>query len=202
MRPEEKRMKELLFRLQPPPESEPVRAAALSRAQAAMCGGRVERRSEIRWWAVALVPAAICAVALVAVLSGPSAPPVEVDRPDTAEVGRWIAEIEELFHGQLDAVVAEGTRVELKLRDVPVALPTDQGIEMEFFHAGKKCRMFTFSGRRVCLAFEGRSLCVTPLIQGDGSVIVMADDQVILPFEVGTLEGIRVSARFNPGFSS
>lgn len=202
MKSDERWLKEQVAKVQPSLVSEEIRAEALRQALTAMPGGRRQGHFRIPWLVGFLVPAAACAIGLLAVWWKPSVHERKPEQPIAMVSHRWIAEIAAMFPGQLDAVIADGEDVELKLRDTPADLPTDQGVEVEIVHAGKKCRMFTFSGRLICLTFEGQSLCVMPLLQGDGSVIVLANDQLAFPAGSETAENVRVSARSNPGFSS
>jgi hypothetical protein len=112
------------------------------------------------------------------------------------------SEIGPLFPDQLLAVIAERGNVEVKLAESPVEMPDDQRLQVTLRRGDRECTIYTFSGNNVCLEFAGESMCVTPLIQGDGSAFVLLNERVVLPSSGPLPDGMRISTQIRKGTSS
>jgi hypothetical protein len=110
----------------------------------------------------------------------------------TAEV---FEEMSLLFPQQLEAVIEKEGEVDVRLTEAPVDLHDDQGLRIEVDRGDDSLVVYTFSGNEVCLDLDGTSFCFTPLITGDGSVLVVTDDEVIEDFEKSDVRGFRISAK-------
>ncbi len=147
-----------------------------------------------RWGAVL---AAVCAVAAVVYFGRldwkqPASPASQ----DLAE-RTLLAEMEALFPGQLDGVIATGGKVSLALASTPslLAKPPAQRLAVTFQRGRQVVRVFGYSGRKVHFTLDGRSRSVEPLVTGDGSVIVEGEDFLSTDAHPAKVDGYRVKAR-------
>lgn len=176
-------LREALSHLQTPPCSDEARERALALSMAALRDGIRSARSSSsgghlpagwtgwRWLAAAT---ACVVVALLWLL--PRAPVPKADG-----IGPVFGQIEALFPNQLDSVVVSAAGVTVNTSDAPTANHADQRIRLWLSKGGSKAadvQVVTYSGRRVCVQLPGRELCLTPLLRGDGGVMVMTDTQV------------------------
>ena len=105
-----------------------------------------------------------------------------------------LREISQLFPGQLDAIIAGPNGLDLRLSDSGIPGATDQPVRVTLASDGEQRTIITYSGRSVNLDFAGSARCITPLIDGDGTVIVLTPDRVFSPAVAATGEGFRVVA--------
>lgn len=105
-----------------------------------------------------------------------------------------LCDISQLFPGHLDAIIAGPNGLDLRLSDACTPGATDQAVQVTLVSAGERCTIITYSGRSVSLDFAGALRCITPLIDGDGAVIVLTSDHVFPPASAASGEGFRVDA--------
>jgi hypothetical protein len=92
-----------------------------------------------------------------------------------------LAEMEQLFPGQVLAVIEGEDGVDVQLLEEMQTTPTpmDQEVCMVVERHGMKKRIYTFSGREVCLHMDGAKICLTGLISVQDGVLVMTNDALI-----------------------
>jgi hypothetical protein len=105
-----------------------------------------------------------------------------------------LREISQLFPGQLDAIIAGPNGLDLRLSDSDSPGATDQPVQVTLASDGEQRTIITYSGRSVNLDFAGSQRCITPLIDGDGAVIVLTSDHVFSPAVAASGGGFRVVA--------
>ncbi len=91
---------------------------------------------------------------------------------------KTLEEISLLFPNQLDAIIAKGGQLDLQLSDSQVRENSDQAVKITCTTGKESCIIITYSGRNVRFNFSGGDLQVTPLIDGDGSVILLTPNRV------------------------
>ncbi len=106
-----------------------------------------------------------------------------------------LSELEEFFQGRLAAVVQQDGEVDLRLIDVPVDREADQRVAVRLEWPGETIEILTYSGIAVCVDSPSGTLCLTPLITGSGSVLLLGDNGLIenqpgLRTEAHTLQDI------------
>ena len=185
-------LRDALAHLQPAPCNDEARERALALSLAALRDGLRDRRSsasggETRaagtvWWWLAAAASCVVAVSLWLLPRG--------SVPKADGIGPVFGQIEALFLNQLDSVIVSAAGVTVNTSDNPTATYADQRIRLVLSKAGSKSadvQVVTYSGRRVCVKVRGSELCMTPLLTGDGGVMVVTDTQVLgqdsaLPF--------------------
>ena len=185
-------LRDALAHLQPAPCSDEARDRALALSLAALRDGMRDHRSSSSdgeshaartvWWWLAAAAACIVAVSLSLLPRGPA--------PKTDGLGPVFGQIEALFPNQLDSVIVSAAGVTVNTSDTPTTTYADQRIRLLLSKAGSKTadvEIVTYSGRHVCVKVRGNDLCMTPLLTGDGGVMVVTDTQVLgqdspLPF--------------------
>ncbi len=156
-----------LAQLKVPTEDESRTARALDRSLVAFRNTpEPERRPQRVAWILAVAAATACVIlALV----------LHVRHEDSP--ARVFAELEHLFPGQLLAVVRNGERTDLRLSALSnPGLSTDQRVHITVQSSGETTDVLTYSGREVCIPLKSGSLCLTPLVTGEGDVLVLTDD--------------------------
>lgn len=173
-----------LDRLKVPAADESRKARALERSLVALRNApRMERKPHRTAWAFAAAAASAC-VALALVLHG--------QREDSS--ARVFAELEHLFPGQLQAVIRNGGQTDLRLSAVPnPELSTDQRVRVTVRSGGETADVFTYSGHEVCIPLKSGALCITPLVTGEGDVLVLAGDEAFT--RNGRIHSATVRAR-------
>lgn len=200
MKPTDEQLKRELASLCPHPADADKRKAALQHALAARSRAAVRHEEKrTRWnhlpWMSA---AAACIIVMAALAWIRGFAPTEGNQPLVAKPRgshTLFQEMELLFPNRLDAIITEGDRVDLKIAEVASVTSDDQRVKVNLWHAGRACTVWTFSGRKICMDFDGEQLCFTPLISGDGSVLILTGDQVILPSDPDARDGYRLRAQ-------
>ena len=156
-----------LDRLKVPAADESRTARALERSLVAFRNApRIERKAHRAAWVFAAAAATAC-VAFALVLRG--------QREDSS--ARVFAELEHLFPGQLQAVVRNGGQTDLSLSAIPdPELSTDQRVRITVRSGGETTDILTYSGREICVPLKSGPLCLTPLVTGEGNVLVLTGD--------------------------
>jgi len=102
-------------------------------------------------------------------------------KPQTDSLVGVIGQIEALFPNQLDSVIVSAAGVTVNASDTPRPTYADQRIHLVLSGGGSgtaDVQVVTYSGRRVCVPLSGKNLCLTPLLKGDGGVMVVTETQV------------------------
>lgn len=111
----------------------------------------------------------------------------------TLASARLLAEMELLFPRQVTAVILDGSKMRIDLADVPADDPSDQRIRVTLRRGNHFLSVLTYSGRRVCLELDHRQVCFTPLLDGEGSIFVVTDNNVLVPSGETKMAGFRLS---------
>lgn len=106
---------------------------------------------------------------------------------------KTLKEISLLFPNQLDAIIAKGKQLDLQLSDANVREHSDQAVKITCTNEKESCIIITYSGRDVDFNFAGGDMRITPLINGDGSVIILTRDRVIFPQDSSS-DSLQLSA--------
>lgn len=124
-----------------------------------------------------------------------SPPTAPVDRVATApEISlETLHEISRMFPDQINAIIAGPSGIDLRLLSTG-GTATDQVVRIIVSNDHEIRTIITYSGRSVSLDFAGSPLSLTPLINGDGAVIVLTGDRVFLGAADQGREGLRVLA--------
>lgn len=175
-----------LATLRSPAPTEPAAARALFRAQIAQAvapqaanaaPADASFTSARRFAPGPALLAPLLAVLLLLPLfrAGPATPaPPPVARLDLA----LLDELEQLFPGQLDAVVERDGALQLELAARPASStpPNDQAVLLELTRGERRLRVLAYSGRPVRLRLEHDELHFSPLLTGSGQVMLTGDD--------------------------
>ena len=167
--------RQLLQSLRTPPEDEEVRALALQKAlHALQPPARLSTplRRTAPWLAVAGALGAL----VLAASWWPRHASTHTPRDSSLAL---MTEMEKLFPEQLDAVVGDGPEVDVDVATDAAPAAEDQRIRLTVEHGPHHLQVLTYSGRRVCLDLGGQHVCLTPLLQGDGGIFVLTDQQVL-----------------------
>jgi hypothetical protein len=183
------------LRAWPVPEpDEDRRTDALAAAQAAL-QERTEETPEISGWIFPwrLAAAAVAVLAVAATLLLRSLPEQAPAVSSTSEK-RLLTEMETLFPGQVNAVIARGGRFDLNLAD-QAARHSDQVVLIEFTGHGETLRVIGYSGRLVSIPLRTRSLSFEPLSTAAGGVLLIGDDFLWETSRPSQADGYRITAR-------
>ncbi|MEO6788819.1 MAG: hypothetical protein ABI318_22080 [Chthoniobacteraceae bacterium] len=195
-------LKHALEKLAIPAPDDAARERARRRAVTAFenrdaeSGKIATQHSPMPWFRLATLAAAAACIALALVLAmrprstgDDAAAAISSDRADA----KLLAEMEALFPGQLDAVVANGDQISVELAPEPGAAAS-QRLAITLSRGASTVRVLGYSGRRVCLVLDGRRACFEPLLTADGHVILAGDDFVWSRENPSALDGYRVLA--------
>jgi hypothetical protein len=179
-------LRQLLRSLPLPPASDAVRGRARDRALSAYRNApRRERRAGwFPWWLLLAASAAVLILVPLGIHGGRT--------PDKPTV---FAELETMFPGQLVAAVKENGSLDLQLAEVPGRLPKDQRILITLRKEARQVQVLTYSGYTARVNLGGHSLDVTPLVRGDGSVLIVAGNQLLEDAGAPMIDGFQVQAR-------
>lgn len=193
-------LKRALEKLRIPAADEAARARALHRAMTAFENRDVRDVSPERtapgWrWFAAGAATAACVLALLVARwphrdTDSAAHTASVDHADA----KLLAEMETLFPGQLDAVIASGGEISIRLAPERGAA-TPQRIAITLRRGASTVRVLAYSGRKVCLDLGGKRECFEPLLDADGQVILAGESFFWSPQNPSALDGYRVVAR-------
>jgi hypothetical protein len=180
-----------LAALRPPGQTESTRARALHRASCALAVATRPAPAPRRLFPL-LLGAAIATAAAFALglwIARPAAPPASprlasqdpassnaATAPTAADSLQLLAQVHQLFPGRLNAVIERDGSLQLDLSPAAAALVADQPLLVEFTHGGHTVRVLGFSGRSVELELDGRPLRFSPLLTGEGSILITGED--------------------------
>jgi hypothetical protein len=171
------------------------RDRALAAADAALHERPVETPDAPTWvfpWRFAT--AALAALALAAFLFLRPMPSGSIPSASAAGDARLLAEMETLFPGQVNAVIARDHQVDLNLAD-EAARHSDQVILIEFTGHGETLRVLGYSGRPVSIPLRTRSLSFEPLTTAAGGILLIGDDFLWDGSRPSEPDGYRITAR-------
>lgn len=198
-------LKRALEKLAAPPPDDAARERARHRAVIAFENRDAEsakvatQHSPVPWFRLATLAAAAACIALalffaVRSRSGSGGDGATAATSSDRVDARLLAEMESLFPGQLDAVVANGNEISVELAQEP-GTAASQRLTITLQRGATTVRVLGYSGRKVCLALNGRRECFEPLLTADGQVILAGVDFVWSRENPSPLAGYRVSAR-------
>lgn len=112
----------------------------------------------------------------------------------------FLAELQALFPGQLNALIDRDGTLSLDLADASSLPPAsaDQAVIIELNRAGLRLRVLAYSGRAVRLDLGGVTLGLDPLITSDGDILLAGDNFVwssAHPTASAALPGWHIAAR-------
>lgn len=115
--------------------------------------------------------------------------------PDSERQNALLQELEILFPGQIEAVIKNGEEIELRLADTKILRPADQRVAVRIIVQNKEFQILTYSGVAVCVESSIGTLCLTPLINGAGRVLLLSENGLFenqpgLQVEAHTLQDI------------
>ena len=176
-----------LSHLRTPPVDDAAHSSALMSSLAALREGRRTAASasspRLAWGLVAGVAA--CLALVLAWWPVPQG-------AKKVDVAQMLTDMEQLFPGQLNSVIVDGPEVTVDTSAEPIFPARDQRVCLTISKAGGAIRVLTYSGRRVCMRMDGKDLCLTPLLKGDGTVFVLTDSQVFQQGDAMLASGHRL----------
>ncbi len=183
-----------LAALHPPAPSGSARDRALHRANLALASARPAASDPASSTSGTRPPflrplAILAASALLLVLGLRLAPRPVASSPtfaaaSAADSRQLLAQLDQLFPGQLNALVETNGVLRLDLSSAPSpanATPDDQSIVLEFTRAGRHLRVLAYSGRPVRIELDGVTLRFDPLLTTDRAIVLSGDDFVWIP---------------------
>ncbi len=105
-----------------------------------------------------------------------------------------LAQVAAEFPGQLDAIIDRQGDLQLDLAPAPDAAATDQPLLVEFQRGAARIRVFSYSGRKICLDLGNGPTCFEALIGGGGEVSVVGEDFVWTTQTPSVVKGWQISA--------
>jgi hypothetical protein len=191
---DDKELRDQLRKLSIPEPSDTARERARHRALLAFQNGGAENKASDRPWirTLAWCSGTTAVTLLAAILFLRSTPKVEID--SLAKDRETLKQTEVLFPGQLNALIERDGKIRIELADRPSS-PNDQPILIQFKQNGRSFRVLSYSGRRVCVEVNGKSVCFEALVTGDSTVILSGDNFVWNSQNPTALSGYRVEAR-------
>jgi hypothetical protein len=123
--------------------------------------------------------------------------PSPITDPDKS-ARQLLAQLVQLFPGQINAVVDYNGTVKLDLADATTsAIPVDQAVVIELRREGRLVRIFAYSGRPVNIAVAGLSFRMDALLTANGGVLLATDNFVWSTAQPANadLNGWSISAR-------
>ncbi|MEO6053152.1 MAG: hypothetical protein ABIP97_03995 [Chthoniobacterales bacterium] len=127
---------------------------------------------------------------------------VATSLPKTADNSRLFTEIEKLFPGQFVAAIKDNDSVDLQLSPTPATVSNDQRIILSFRRGDHLIKVLTYSGNEVCLNLNGQKICATPLVQSDGNVLLMTNQEIFNGTHHAEIAGFKLSMEYLKGASS
>lgn len=160
-------LEHLLDRLQVPAADESRAARALDRSLTALRNAsKAECKTHWMTWIFPVAATTACVVLALVMY-----------RQSGDSSARIFEELERLFPGQLQAVVQHAGQTDLRLSVVPnPKRSTDQRVRITVRSDGETTDILTYSGSEVCVPVKSGALSLTPLVTGEGDVLVLAGD--------------------------
>lgn len=188
MKPDDQNLERILRSLRIPPSREKVRERAKYRAIAAYRNAPPveKRRGRFPGWLLLIASTAV--IILTAIIAYPGHAPRTYDLT-------VFSEIENMFPGQLVAAVKDSDSLDLQLAETPEQTSKDQRILIMLRKNSRLIEVLTYSGRTVRLKLDGRIMEVTPLISGDGSVLIVSDNHLVRNANDPEIDGFLIHAQ-------
>lgn len=187
-------LKRTLEKLRVPAPDDSAAARARHRAMTAFENREtITERKPAAWrWFAAGAAAAACACALLIAL-WPHREPERTASSDRADV-KLLAEMEALFPGQLDAVIANGGEISIRLAPERGAA-TPQRLAITLSRGANTVRVLGYSGRKICLDLDGKRECFEPLLNAENQIILAGENFVWSRENPSALAGYRIAAK-------
>lgn len=204
-----------LAALRPPAPSQPAAARALFRATIALGHAAATRHnasssdeqqparatsSPFRFLLFSpslALPALAALLLLPLLLPAPAARSVTASSADSAF--ELLAQLEQLFPGQLDAVIDREGVLQLELSAVASSAtpPADQALLLELTRGQRRLRIVAYSGRSLRVRLDHHELRFSALLTGAGQVLLAGDDFAWTPSSATprALAGWQITAR-------
>jgi hypothetical protein len=189
MKSQEQNPEQILRALQTPASSDSIREKARHRALSAFRNQTVPEQSHRRhsWW----VYSSASVIGLIVIMLLAIVPRREL-RTENIHV---FSEVESMFSGRLLAAIKDGDHLDLKLSDSAETHPDDQRILITLRKKTRQIQIVTYSGQPVDLKLDGHTEALTPMLTGDGSVIIVTDHDLIQGTKNTGYEGYSLSAK-------
>ena len=114
-------------------------------------------------------------------------------RENLAHDRQILREVEQLFPGQLNAIVLEGGRADLSLTQAN-GVGVSQPVLVVFRRSGETVRVLSFSGHHICVPLGARQACFDVLEGADGRIILAGDSGLLTPSSRRSVLGYSVHA--------
>ncbi|MFA6961373.1 MAG: hypothetical protein WC205_11530 [Opitutaceae bacterium] len=105
-----------------------------------------------------------------------------------------LAQMQELFPGQLNAVIEHDGAVQLDLAHDAVPAVTSQPLIVQFESGGHRLRVLSYSGRSITLQLRGATLTFEVMVTGGGGIVLSGNDFVWSSTHPDLVAGYRVQA--------
>jgi hypothetical protein len=188
MKPDDQNLERILRFLRIPTSHEKVRERAKYRAMAAYRNAPLVEKRRGRFPGWLLLAASTAFIILTAIIAYPGYAPCT----DNLTV---FSEIENMFPGQLVAAVKDSRSLDLQLAETPEQTPKDQRILITLRKNSRLVEVLTYSGCTARLKLDGHTMEVTPLVSGDGSVLIVSGDHLVKDFDATRIDGFLIHAR-------
>lgn len=126
---------------------------------------------------------------------GVSDAPVAAKSPNGGGDLRTLAQVEEFFPGQLNAVIERDGEVQLDLASRPLSGATAQAVVVQLRSGAHHLRVLSYSGRSITLELNNRRLTFEALVTSDGGIVLSGDDFAWSSEQPKPLAGYRIQAR-------
>jgi len=123
-----------------------------------------------------------------------SAPQVAAGASVGADM-RTLAQVEELFPGQLNAVIERDGELQLDLSRQPQPGATEQPVLVQLESGGRRLRVLSYSGRSITLEVKGTKITFEALVTSEGGIVLSGDDFAWSSAQPKTLAGYRIQAK-------
>lgn len=108
---------------------------------------------------------------------------------------RTLAQVQELFPGQLDAVIEREGRLQISLASDSSLTGQGQPLVIQFENAGHALRVLSYSGRSVTIELNGSRITFDALITNEGGIVLSGADFAWDSDSPKLIAGYRVKAR-------
>ena len=189
MNQNDKSIDQILHALRIDPPSESIREKARHRALVAFRNAPpgVKARRHILKWLLPIV--SVAALILIAAFV------MRSSIMNGADNSRLFSEVENMFKGKLIAAIKDGDSLDLRIADSSAPLAMDQRILLTLKKGSHVIQVLTYSGREVSLSLSGRALKVTPLVSGDGSILLVTDHDLLTGNRDSKIAGFSFTAK-------
>lgn len=177
-----------------------MRERALHRSLIALAQPReVEASGAIRIsagrapWSIVLSALTVVLVVGVVVFRGPFG--TTTNESNARADVQMLAQMQQLFPDQLNALIERDGAVELDLSNRPQAAATEQPLLVQLERGDHRLRVLSYSGRSITVELKGARFTFEALVTSDGGVVLSGSDFVWSSRQPGRLAGYRVVAQ-------